>query len=194
MTDAGDYASKYISDQYGNYKIDGKKMKDISFGFGSIAANGCGVIAAYNVLLSKSSKIEFNNVKKGIILSGGLNAGGLLGVNPWALALYMRFKFRHVFIAGPNTKSWETKAELCESVIVLLKKAKSLSMHYAAGIGTGKGGVGGSFKFYNTGLYDKNRKSVDCQEMPIGDFLDYIKPNGAKPLYLIGVYDKKGSW
>ena len=82
MIDEDGYAPKYISNQYGNYKIDGKKMKDISFGFGNIAANGCGVISAYNVLLSKSSKVKFNNVKNGISWSGGLNAGGLLGVNP----------------------------------------------------------------------------------------------------------------
>jgi hypothetical protein len=189
MIDVDGYAPKYINNQYDSYKIDGKKMKDISFGFGNIAANGCGVIAAYNVLLSRSSKIKFNDVKNGIIWRGGLNAGGLLGVNPWALANYMRSKFWFVYTAGPITYLWGIKAELSESVIVLYKNAKSLSMHYVAGIGTGNGGVGGSFRFYNTGYSD-----IDGKEMSIWKFIDKIKSKGNTPMYFIGVYGKKGWW
>jgi len=189
MIDIDGYSPKYITGQYGNYEIDGKKVKNISFGFGNIAANGCGVIAAYNVLSSRSSKVKFNNVKKSIICRGGLNAGGLLGVNPGALVNYMKSKFWCVYTDGPITYLWGIKAELSESVIVLYNNSKSLSMHYVAGIGTGNWGVGGSFRFYNTDYSD-----IDGKEMSIWKFIDKIKSKGNTPMYFIGVYGKKGWW
>ena len=194
MIDSGGYKPKYINDQRNDYEIDGKKMKDISFGLGNIASNGCGIIAAYNVLLSRSSRVKFNNVKNDIIWRGGLNAGGLLGVNPKALKCYMRSKFRFVHTSGPVTFLWGIKAELSESVIVLIKWGGGLEMHYIAGIGTGNDRAGGSFKFYNTGLFDERRRSIDGREMSIWTFLDYVKSNGATPIYFIGVSGKKGWW
>jgi hypothetical protein len=104
MIDVDGYAPAYISEQSADVKIEGKRMKDISFGIGNIAA------------------------------------------------------------------------------------------HYIACIGTGKGGVGCSFRFYITGLYDKKGKSIDGREMSIWTFLDYVKSIGATPLYFIGVNKKKGWW
>lgn len=132
----------------------------------------------------KYSEVKFNDVKNGIIWLGGLNAGGLLGVNPGALVNYMKLKFWCVYTAGPIRG---IRAELSESVIVLYKNAKSLSMHYVAGIGTGNRGVGGSFGFYNTGYSD-----IDGKQMSIWKFIDKIKSKGNTPMYFIGVYGKKG--
>jgi hypothetical protein len=70
----------------------------------------------------------------------------------------------------------------------------NIEAHYIAGIGTGKGGVGGSFRFYNSGLLDKNKRSIDGREMSIWTFLDYVRSKGATPLYFIGVNKKKGWW
>lgn len=194
LTDINGHAPEYINSQGDNVIIDGKKMKDISLGLGNIAANGCGVIAAYNVLLSKSSKVKFNDVKNGIIWIGALNAGGLLGIKPNGLELYMRTKFWSVIAAGPITYLWGIKAELSSAVIVLIKWKGTLGMHYIAGIGTGHGGVGGSFRFYNTGLVDKNGKPIDKKEMSIWDFLNCVKQQGATPIYFIGVSGKLGWW
>lgn len=169
-------------------------MKDIPLGFGNISANGCGVIAAYNVLLSRSSKVKFNDVKNSIIWLRGLNAGGIMGVNPIALSYYMKLKFWCVYTAGPSTYLWGIKAECSQSVIVLIKWGGGLCMHYIAGIGTGQRDVGGSFKFYNSGLIDKNGKSIDGKAMSIWSFLGYVRANGATPIYFIGVSGKKGWW
>jgi hypothetical protein len=55
----------------------------------------------------------------------------------------------------------------------------NIAAHYIAGVGTGKGGVGGSFRFYNSGLYDKRGKSIDGREILIWTFLDYVQSIGA---------------
>ena len=193
LIDIYGYSPQYISNQGDDYKIDGKKMRNISFGIGNIAQNGCGVIAAYNVLLSKSSRIKFNSVKRDIIRFGGLNAGGLFGVNPWALTNYMRSKFWLVYTANFIPYFWGAKAELSEAVIVLVRW-KSWVMHYIAGISTRDGGVGGSFRFYNSGLKNRKKESMDGIRMSIWDFLNYLKSNDATPIYFIGVYGKKGWW
>jgi hypothetical protein len=57
------------------------------------------------------------------------------------------------------------------SVKIGSKKMKDISLgigniaaHYIAGIGTGKGGVGGSFRFYNSGLYDEKEKVLTAEK------------------------------
>jgi hypothetical protein len=59
-------------------------------------------------------------------------------------------------------------------------------MHFIAGIGTGNGGVGGSFKFYNTGL------GIDKQKVSIWKLIDVIKQKGGTPFAFWGVSGKKG--
>lgn len=68
-------------------------MKNISMGIGNIADNGCGVIATYNVMLSKSLKVSFNSVKISLILLGGLIAGGKLGISPIAMKNICELRF-----------------------------------------------------------------------------------------------------
>ena len=83
------------------------------------------------------------------------------------------------------------KAELSESVIVLIDWG---GFHYIAGIGTGSRREGGSFRFYNSGLTNSSGKSIDGIAMSIWDFIDYVKSNGATPVYFIGVRWKRGRW
>ena len=63
-----------------------------------------------------------------------------------------------------------------------------------SGISTGSGGTGGSFRFYNTNLRDKNKNKIDGRAMSIWDFLDVIKLNDCTPILMIGVAGKKGWW
>ncbi len=84
---------------------------------------------------------------------------------------------------------------MSEAVIIEVKwKGFWSGMHYIAGISTGNGGVGGSFKFYNSGIRDENKKDIDGREMSIWDFLDYLKLCKATPICFIGVWGKKGWW
>ena len=66
MFDNEGVAPEYINEQYADTVITvypgvQAQMKDIGFGsFGNIAANGCGVIAAYNVIVAKEKRqIEY---------------------------------------------------------------------------------------------------------------------------------------
>ena len=199
MVDDDGYAPAYISsqDDKTTVKINGKteKIQNIRWGLvGNIKDNGCGVIAAYNVLLSRSSRTDFGKVKSELSFCGGALAYGKLGASPFALTRYMYSKFWRVRTAGAITYLWGIKAELSQSVIVLIKWGGGLGMHYIAGIGTGQRDVGGSFKFYNSSLYDERGKSIDGKTMSIWTFLDYVRANGATPVYFIGVSGKKGWW
>ena len=180
----GDKPEYIISAQNSETMVDGKSMKDISFGFGNIAKNGCGVIAAYNVIASYGTEITFNRVKNGVIIFGGLLFFGALGSNPFAIRNYLMTYFGLVTSAGPLTYTWGIIAELSEAVIVLL--AYSDTWHYVAGISDGGSKYGGSFKFYNTGIKSKN-KSIDGVSMSIWEFIEYAKVDGGVPLYIIGV-------
>lgn len=86
------------------------------------------------------------------------------------------------------------KAELSESVIVLIDWGDFKGFHYIAGIGTGSRREGGSFRFYNSGLTNSSGKSIDGIAMSIWDFLEYVKSKGATPIYFIGVRWKRGRW
>ena len=180
----GDKPEYIISAQNSETMVDGKSMKDISFGFGNIAKNGCGVIAAYNVIASYGTEITFNRVKNGVIIFGGLLFFGALGSNPFAIRNYLMTYFGLVTSAGPLTYTWGIIAELSEAIIVLL--AYSDTWHYVAGISDGGSKYGGSFKFYNTGIKSKN-KSIDGVSMSIWEFIEYAKVDGGVPLYIIGV-------
>ena len=164
-------------------------MKDISWGLmGNIADNGCGVIAAYNVLLTFSSKIEFEQVYDGILWRNGPLLFGALGVNPIALIEYLKTKFFSVTVSGPITYLWGIQAELSEAVIVLYKH-DDLSMHYVAGLGN-TGGVGGSFRFYNA----EPDVAKSSERLSIWKFNDKLNVKKFMPIMLIGVSGKKGWW
>ena len=192
MVDITGNTPEYIYNQRG--PIEGKDGDNISFFFGNIGDHGCGVVAAYNILLSKSSKIKFDKVKKDILWKyNGSLLFGYWGTNPISLANYMKSKFWFVSVSGPNTWLWGIKAELSEAVIVLIKWEDG-GMHYIAGISTGNWSIGGSFKFYNSSLKTHARKSIDGKEMSIRDFLHYVESNGATPIMMISVSGKKGWW
>ena len=191
MIDAMADAPKYITKQTNNTKIDGKKMKDIRFGLGNIANNGCGVIAVYNVLLSKNAKIKFDSVRQGIIACGGTLLLGLAGSSPSGLVAYLQSRFWTVRTAGPITTFWTSKANLSEAIIILIKCKEGINMHYIAGIGTGKKGY---FKFYNSGMKDSNSKSIDGRAITISTFLKYALINRVAPLFFIGVSNKMKWW
>ena len=194
MIDRDGYAPEYIDDQDDNYIIDGERMADISFGLSNIADKGCGVIAAYNVLLSQSSIITFKRVRTELINYGGYVLGfGYWGINPKSLVLYMRSKFKHIYKAGPITFFWKRKAKKSEAIIILLKWKGSDMLHYIAGIESGDSGIKGWFKFYNTLMSDEDDKSIDGRLMSFGEFMKYLT-NKAIPLYFIGVRDKKCRW
>ena len=180
----GDKPEYIISEQKSYTMVDGKPMKDISLGFGNIARNGCGIIAAYNVIASYGTEVTFNRVKKGVIHLNGLVYGGWLGTNPFVIRNYLMLYFGFVFSAGPLTYIWGIIAELSEAVIVLL--AYSNTWHYVAGISDGRTKYGGSFKFYNTGISIRD-ESIDGVSMSIWEFIKYARADGGVPLYIIGV-------
>ena len=180
----GDKPEYIISEQKSYTMVDGKPMKDISLGFGNIAQNGCGIIAAYNVIASYGTEVTFNRVKKGVIHLNGLVFGGWLGTNPFVIRNYLTLYFGLVFSAGPLTYIWGIIAELSEAVIVLL--ACSDTWHYVAGISDGGSKYGGSFKFYNTGISIRD-ESIDGVSMSIWEFIKYARADGVVPLYIIGV-------
>ena len=67
-------------------------------GWGTYAANGCGIIAVYNVLQLLECPEPLGLIEAEISNTGGLWAGGLLGVKPWAIEKY--FSSRGISCTG----------------------------------------------------------------------------------------------
>ena len=173
------------------------KNTETAINSANVADNGCGIIAAYNVLHSYSSKITFSSVFNSFNNPLAFTLGvGVAGIDPVYLTGYMSTHFWLTFPAGPVTYLWGIQAELSGAVIVLVRWKGSLKMHYFAGISTGNGGEGGSFKFYNTGLRDKGGSYIDGRTMSIWGLLDVMETGKdlAQPIMLIGVAGKKGWW
>ena len=168
-------------------------MEELPLMMGNVAQNGCGMIAAYNVLHAFSEKVTFGSVYNAFNNPLAMFFRvGLLGVDPLYLTSYMQSHFLITWTAGPVTNLWGIKAEMSEAVIVLLKWPDTLAMHYIAGISTGYGGTGGSFRFYGTSF--KKENYVDGTAISIWNLLDILEKEGAMPIYMIGVSGKKGWW
>ena len=193
MIDVDGYAPQYVTNQGPNVTVQGMKMKNISYGFGNIANHGCGVIAAYNVFLYYNSSTKFLTVRNEMVLWGCPWLLGYWGTEPSRFTVYLTSRFLSVITEGPITWTWGIRAELSECVIVLFKWKGWSGLHYIAGIRTGYGGVGGSFRFYNTGLKYRG-KNLDGKAVSIWDVINSIKSDGGTPVLLIGLRWKQWWW
>ncbi len=191
MIDASGDIAGYINNQDDNTLVNiyGKlyKMKDIGWGLlGNISDNGCGVIAAYNVLISRNASINFGAVCKTLLYLGAPLLYGKLGTSPGALVTFMRMFYKNVIMTGPGIKKWTIIGRKASAVIVLYK-TKNNGLHYIAGI---IGDFDDNFYFYNApdslGLA-KNRISL-------GGLYKLLIESGRTPLMIIGVANKKGWW
>ena len=180
-------SSGYIDDQLDPV------WKKYRMGFlGNVFDNGCGPIAIYNILHSYSKKITFKKVMSDLRwLYGSViyNNIALIGITPFSITRCLASKFWFRYTAGPITYLWGIKAELSSSVLVFYQHSGWKSpFHYVAGIKVGDG-VGGSFIFYNDG-----DRTNQYEPISIWKYLDRLKKDGCKPLYMWGVAGKKGWW
>ena len=167
-----------------------KKMKTIFWGmFGNISDNGCGVIAAFNALVSKNPSTDFIKVRDGLANYGGVLLGiGSIGVDPVNLTFYMKSKFNdanlNFDILGINllSKKNTENTKKADAIIVLVKWKDTAEMHYFTGI-RNKGTDG--FNFYNSDIMDV----TDNNPITMEQLSEKIKDMGAKPLGLITIND-----
>ena len=191
MKDVGGYTPSYIiNEQTENSTIYGIKFKYIPVGLlGNLAKNGCGAIAAYNVLLSNGIFTTIFEVLSRITLYGGINALGLGGITPGSIALLMLKYFYIVKMYNSNTSKWIADQALYEAVIVLFITTNSgIGMHYIAGIKTETPGM---YRFYNTGLENARGDSINGWKMHVSVLLNYIKSNKCVPFLMMGIAAKK---
>ena len=171
-----------------------KQMIDVKWGlFGNIRKNGCGIIASYNVLASKSSAITFEDVLLAIKKRRGALLSGLFGVKPWTVYKYLSKKFNSHWRVFFKTKfpNFDQMTKTSDTMIILVKWKGTLAMHYIAGIWQKNIQSDALFKFYNTSVKDDNNLSIDEQPMTIQSFLSLLKKRGHTVLMLMGFSDKK---
>lgn len=148
---------------------------------GNIAANGCGAIAAYNVLNANGVDVSLDEVVKKLRIRLGMAFGlGKFGTNILSLAALLAscFTLRIRFIILNNGKS----AANCDSLIIMYYwfKSKRIGAHYVAGVKS----EDGYFDFYNYSLFP--------QHLKIEDFISRMKRQHEYPLWLIGITKKRG--
>ena len=113
----------------------------------------------------------------------------LIGITPFSITRCLASKFWFRYTAGPITYLWGIKAELSSSVLVFYQHPGWKSpFHYVAGIKVGDG-VGVSFIFDNDG-----DRTSQYEPISIWEYIDRLKKDRCKLLYMWGVAGKKGWW
>ena len=147
--------------------------------FGNVAANGCGAIAAYNVLNGLGEEVSFPKVIKGLRKRLGMAFGfGLLGTNIYSLMAYLAsfFRLRICLIFLRNRKKLKT----CDAVIIhyYWRSKKRIGAHFISGIKN----EDGDYTFYNYSAVPRTA-SLDS-------FLKNMKKEHELPLWVIGIKRK----
>ena len=136
---------------------------------GTMAKNGCGIIALYNIERASDEKTQFERyyaARKQI----KTNLFGLLGTRPASIAKILRSKGFQVQSFRPKKAA---EAEVFDGVIVLAWYL--FGAHYVAGIGKGDG----TYTFYN-------HFSKPCA-MTLKDFLENQKTVKQHPIRIWGI-------
>lgn len=158
------------------------EFRTLRFGIlGNVANNGCGGIAARNMLLANGVDLSLNEVIKGLRLRLGTAFGlGLLGTNFFSLFAYMSkfLRMRLSLVIGLRRKVFSS----CTAVIILYywKHCKKLGAHFITGVRCDDG----KFDFYNY-RYSKYHASID-------ELYAAFKKESSIPIGIIGSLGKRG--
>lgn len=164
---SGGYILKQSTEEY-------KKTK---FGlFGNVADNGCGAIAAFNMLKANGRTLPLDSIICGLRKRLGFYFFGLLGTDPFALWFYLRryLKARFAFC----TRSAAERFKNCTSVTIVYfwRRKARIGAHYICGVRADDG----RFGFCNYG------RDICRAELP--EFVKEMKPKHQAPLFIIGAY------
>ena len=173
----------YLNHQTDYTRIEDAFLKDMKFGIlGNLAANGCGIIAIYNVLIAAGKYKTLTQIAIDVdVRYKGTLAYGALGANPVAIQNYL------ISSAGFRVESktlfpleWNQYSS-CDAVIVLTQNPDGLSMHYMAGIASG----GGNFRFYNG--YNRYKETKDYNGKPYA-YYGALQRQNITPITIFGIW------
>ena len=137
--------------------------------FGTVADNGCGLIALYNIERAANEATRFDpfyEARKGI----KTNLFGLLGTRPSTIPKNLK---KDGFTVRTIPKKKADEAEPYDGIIVLY--LDHLSAHYVAGIGK----ENGDYTLYN--------QFSTPRVMSLPMFLTYLKRNKRRPIRIWGI-------
>jgi len=145
-----------------------------AWGRGSIAKNGCGVVAAYNVLLHSKVAVEFETALGQMQKIGATRLFGLAGVHRRKLAKYLKGKCSSAAYYKFTSKL-NASCQHADAIILYCSNKGRITRHYMAGVGNGDG----AFTWYNG--YSEGKTLAT-----FGDYLASLKPE-RKPIGYIVV-------
>lgn len=165
-------------------------MKDISWVWGNISENGCGVIAVYNVMAVTNRNYSFIQVRDIMLYREAALFFGLLGVNPLAiapsLALLDGQKTQEHW--GYDRNEWISTANTSDQIIVLYKYSDTLAMHYVAGIRCIGPGNGAYKDHYFLFINDPYVSDPFRQRLTMAQYLDILESKGCTPIWMAKIY------
>ena len=183
---------QFINDQNDNVVVPGSSdtMKDISWVWGNISENGCGVIAVYNVMAVTNRNYSFIQVRDIMLYREAALFFGLLGVNPLAiapsLALLDGQKTQEHW--GYDRNEWISTANTSDQIIVLYKYSDTLAMHYVAGIRCIGPGNGAYKDHYFLFINDPYVSDPFRQRLTMAQYLDIFESKGCTPIWMAKIY------
>ena len=190
MIDSNGLLPQYINERNNNTPVPGtdSPMGSISWVWGNIADNGCGVIAIFNVLLNTNPNLSFINVRDMMLSQEAALGFGKLGVSPFSISKILSLTEgyqtkEHTFF---NQSAWITTANEVNQIIVLYQWGAT-NMHYIYGIRCFPPTNGATsehyFAFYNEGFTDPL-----SHRMTMTQLLEYFDDNNCTPIWMWGIY------
>ena len=148
---------------------------------GNVSDNGCGAIAAYNILNFEGIETSFDEVVKGIGMRLGMVIGlGKLGTNLISLMLYLAkyfvLRIRFLFLKRGRTMT------NCSSVLIFYywRSKKRIGAHYI------------SAHRCEDGLFDVYNYAFRPIHVDLTEFISGMREKHEYPIWLVGIVKRKG--
>ena len=148
---------------------------------GNVSDNGCGAIAAYNILNFEGIETSFDEVVKGIGKRFGMVIGfGKLGTNLISLMLYLAkyFVLRIRFLFLKRGRAMTN----CSSVLIFYywRSKKRIGAHYI------------SAHRCEDGLFDVYNYAFRPIHVDLTEFISGMREKHEYPIWLVGIVKRKG--
>ena len=150
---------KYYRFIYGQEE---KYIKDLKLGYGNVGDNGCGAVALYNVMMTKSGRPNLASIIATLEINKALRLGGYLGVRLDGIEKYL-LTFHISYRKFKSAEDFEWYSHIYTISIVYSKNKDDISEHYYCIYR-----VGG--RYYTINLY-----SNDNTARPLWDFSNITK-------------------
>ena len=148
------------------FRQDDERIKDLKYGrFFKVGENGCGVVAAYNVMTELGRPVDFCDVLLEFELNKLGRVSGLLGTSPRRLPNYFKAHGVECEVIK-DFEEYKRRANEFKISIIFIREKKSLVEHYFCVLKRGEDDFVTLNQYYSNSFgkltWDNNFKTAYC--------------------------------